>query len=129
MRVLLDTHAIIWAITDDKRLSDRAKEMITTAKEAYWSPLSLWEIAIKISTKKESFGLSADWHSLIPTYLSENQFTRIDITAQHCAELARLPLHHRDPFDRMLITTAQCEDLTLISRDSAFQHYDVKTLW
>ena len=129
MRILLDTHAIIWAITDDKRLSSRAKEMISTAEEAYWSPLSLWEIAIKISTKKESFGLSADWHSLIPTYLSENQFTRIDITAQHCAELAKLPFHHRDPFDRMLITTAQCEDLTIISRDQSFEHYDVKTLW
>ncbi len=129
MRVLLDTHAIIWAISGDQRLSSRAKQAIASAEEAFWSPLSLWKIAIKISTKKDSFELSTDWHSLVPRYLTENQYSRIDITAQHCAALTTLPFHHRDPFDRMLITTAQCEDLTLISRDSAFQHYDVKTLW
>lgn len=129
MRVLLDTHAIIWAIANDNRLSNKAKKAIESGDEVFWSPLSLWEIAIKISTKKESFGLSADWNSLIPTYLSENQFTKIDITAQHCAILTTLPFHHRDPFDRMLISTAQSEDLTLISRDTAFQNYNVKTLW
>ena len=129
MRILLDTHTIIWPITNDERLSSRAQKAISSAEEAYWSPLLLWEIAIKISTRKESFELSADWHSLIPSFLSENQCSRIDITPQHCAVLTTLPFYHRDPFDRMLIATAQSEDLTIVSRDSAFQKYKIKTLW
>ena len=129
MKILLDTHAIIWAISGDARLSSLAREAIQNAEEAYWSPLSLWEMAIKISIKKDSFGLSGDWHTIIPNYLSDNQFTKIDITPQHCAAVSTLPMHHRDPFDRMLITTAQCEDLIVVTRDSAFAHYDVRTIW
>ena len=130
MRVLLDTHTLLWMLHDDPRLSTKAAQAILDAEEAYWSILSLWEIAIKQGLQKRQFyELPKNWTEQISAILEENQLQEISIKAAYCNKLTDLPLHHRDPFDRMLITTAQCEDLTLISRDSAFQHYDVKTLW
>ncbi len=130
MRVLLDTHTLLWMLHDDPRLSAKAGQAILDAEEAYWSILSLWEIAIKQGLQKRQFyQLPDNWTRQIPAILKKNQLQEISIEAEHCNKLTDLPLHHRDPFDRMLITTAQCEDLTIISRDSAFQHYDVKTLW
>ncbi|PQJ27469.1 type II toxin-antitoxin system VapC family toxin [Rubritalea profundi] len=130
MRVLVDTHTLLWMLHDDPRLSAKAGQAILDAEEAYWSILSLWEIAIKQGLqKRQLYQLPDNWTKQIPAILRENQLQEISIKAEYCNKLTDLPLHHRDPFDRMLITTAQCEDLTLISRDSAFQHYDVKTLW
>ena len=130
MRLLLDTHTIIWALSGDPRLSEKAQFAIIEADEVYWSIVSLWELAIKHSLPKRSnLRLAPDWEKGIPKRLEQNQIKQIDIATIHCAQIAKLPHIHGDPFDRMLIAKAQCDDLILLSRDNVFTKYDVKLIW
>ena len=101
MKVLLDTHALLWFLLDDAKLSQEARSAITdSANQILVSPASYWEIAIKISLGK--YTLSEELGGFFETQLAENRLTVLAITPRHAAEVAKLPFHHRDPFDRML---------------------------
>lgn len=116
-------------MADDSRLSINAREIISSATEIYWSVASLWEIAIKLSLDRPDFRLTPDWATLIPEEMQRNAIRRLEIDPAHCEALSRLPWHHRDPFDRLLIAQAQVEELTVITCDSHFGPYPVSSLW
>ena len=113
MRLLLDTHALIWSMDDVSRLGTKAHALISDqANEVFVSPASLWEIVIKASLGKLEGDIAK-----IDAAIDTQGFSRLDITLPHLQALARLPMHHRDPFDRMLIAQAQAEGLTFITDD------------
>ena len=129
MRVLLDTHTLIWLILDDDRLSPRAKEAYQTADEAAWSVVSLWETAIKLSLGRKDFQLKSDWMETIVSEMRQSGAKQIGVTTEHCKILSTLPWHHRDPFDRMLIAQAMHEDLAVITADGVFAAYEIPVVW
>jgi PIN domain nuclease of toxin-antitoxin system len=128
MRLLLDTHAFLWWIADDARLSKRARSAIATRRdECFVSMASCWEIAIKVSLEKLT--LEAPVDRFIPEQLAVNSFSLLSIEFAQVARVARLPFHHRDPFDRLLAGQALIDDLTVVSADPIFRRYGVKRLW
>ena len=128
MRLLLHTHAFLWWIADDARLSRRARSAIATRRdECFVSTASCWEIAIKVSLEK--LKLEAPVDRFIPEQLAVNSFSLLSIEFAHVARVARLPVHHRDPFDRLLAGQALIDDLTVVSADPIFRRYGVKRLW
>ena len=128
MRYLLDTHAFLWYFWDSKDLSECASEIIeNNTVEKYISIASLWEFSIKYSMGKLTFdgGLTHLWEML-----SKNGFIILPITQSQLATLiAELPLHHRDPFDRLIIATAKAEDMTIVTIDENIHKYDVHWIW
>lgn len=128
MRLLLDTHAFLWFIAGDQRLSNHARELIADIdNEAHLSVGSLWEIAIKFSIGKLT--LSEPFEDLISGQLIWNDIQVLPIRLADLSLVARLPFHHRDPFDRLIIAQAISNELTIISRDSEFAGYPVTTVW
>ena len=128
MRLLLDTHAFLWWIADDARLSKRARSAIATRRdECFVSIASCWEIAIKVSLEKLKLKASVD--RFIPEQLAVNSFSLLPIEFAHVARVARLPFHHRDPFDRLLAAQGLIDDLTVVSADPIFRRYGVKRVW
>ena len=120
--LLLDTHVLIWWLLDDEALSDDTKDRIDTELEVYASPASVWEIAIKRSSGKlQAPPDLVDW--ILSSGVSE-----LPIRHVHAAAAGDLPAIHRDPFDRLLIAQARTEGLTLATRDSVIQKYDVSVL-
>lgn len=126
-RVLLDTHAFLWFITDDPRLSARARDAIINAEQALVSMASCWEIAIKASLGKLT--LSAPPERLLAEQLAENSFDLLHIELAHVSRIAALPWHHRDPFDRLIAAQTLAEKLPIVSNDTVFRKYGVKRLW
>jgi PIN domain nuclease of toxin-antitoxin system len=120
--LLLDTHVILWWLTDDPALSDEVKTRLDDEPDVYVSPASLWEVTIKQSIGKLSE--PAD----VAEEIRDSGFRELPITFHHAIAAGRLPLIHRDPFDRMLVAQAQCERLTLVSRDPHIQRYDIALL-
>ena len=128
MRVLLDTHALLWLITGDKRLSKTSiKIFLNTDNRLYFSIISLWEICIKKSLDKIS--LKNNWLDIIQEEMKTNSIQWLPVEVHHCAKVIELPFYHRDPFDRMLIAQAMTEDLSILSRDNRFSAYDIKCIW
>ena len=128
MKVLLDTHAFLWLITDDERLSENARQTyLNTENSLFFSAASLWEIGIKKSLGKIS--LKDGWSQTIKEEMDINTIQWLPIEMTHCAEVAGLPFHHRDPFDRMLIAQAIVEEMKLISRDSPLSNYAIELIW
>lgn len=128
MRVLLDTHVLLWWLIDSDRLSGRARELMTAADtELHWSAASSWELAIKTGLGR--LDLPQPPRSLIPRVLRDQGIHPIDVTHAHALEVADLPLHHRDPFDRLLIAQASLEKLTILSADKIFVEYGVEAVW
>jgi PIN domain nuclease of toxin-antitoxin system len=128
MRLLLDTHSFLWFISGSLRISPSARTLIgDPANQPFLSVASLWEMAIKVSLGKLSLGQPFD--TLIPQQLSLNGIALLGITISHTAEVARLPFHHRDPFDRLLIAQAITEQMPIVSGDTAFDAYAVTRLW
>jgi PIN domain nuclease of toxin-antitoxin system len=126
--LLLDTHAFLWWIQDSKELSPRSRRAISrSSTSCYLSAASVWEMAIKASLGK--LELVGTVEQFVSKHVGLNGFKILDIAFRHVARLQSLPLLHRDPFDRLLITQAQCENLTLVTKDSAFEPYDVEVLW
>ncbi len=122
MRLLLDTHVLIWWIAQQP-LSDAAGEVIADeTTEVFVSAASVWEAEIKAASGK--LELRAD----LVDQARHNDFTELAVTFQHATAAARLPRPHGDPFDRMLIAQAQLEGLTVVTRDPAFREYDVPLL-
>ncbi len=129
MAVLLDTHAILWILTADSRLSNTARECFENSDGLLFSMVSLWEIGIKLRLKRPDFKLDKHWWQLIPQSLVAQGVTRVDVEPTHCRDVALLPLHHRDPFDRMLIVQAQAADASILSADQQLDAYAVTRIW
>ena len=122
MRVLLDTHVVLWWLADDPTLSDDIKTRLDQEPDVYISPVTIWEIAIKQAIGKLT--APAD----LPERVRDSGFTELPITAQHAIVAGRVTPIHNDPFDRMLVAQAQCESLRLVTRDATIQKYDVGLL-
>jgi PIN domain nuclease of toxin-antitoxin system len=128
MKVLLDTHAFLWLITDEDRLSENARQtFLNTENSLFFSAASLWEICIKKSLGKLS--LKDGWFQTIQKEMEINTIQWLPIETTHCAKVTELPFYHRDPFDRMLIAQAIVEEMKLLSRDSRLSDYAVELIW
>jgi PIN domain nuclease of toxin-antitoxin system len=128
MRLLLDTHTFLWFITADPRLSAGAEQAIRQVGDTpLLSIASVWEIAIKVQLQRLPIPRPLD--VFIPEQLRTNRIELLPIELHHTFEIARLPLHHRDPFDRILIAQAIRESIPVVSADRAFDAYPVRRLW
>ena len=125
--VLLDTHTFLWWVADDARLSAKARAAITRADDVFLSVASCWEMAIKVSVQKLTLPHSVD--RFVSEHLGVNQFALLAVHLEHVSQVASLPFHHRDPFDRLLTAQALHEGLPLISANPVFRKYRVKRLW
>jgi len=123
MNILLDTHVLIWVLEDTPLLSARAREAIIDGKNmVFVSSASVWEMSIKKAIGK------LEVPDNLQQELELHRFTQLDISFEHAELAGKLPLIHKDPFDRMLIAQAKIEKLTLVSKDQYFDQYDVKLL-
>lgn len=128
MRILLDTHAFLWWINSDPSLSTVASQIIRNrANEIYFSAASSWEIAIKAQSGKLT--LPANLEQFIASQVAQNHFSVLPIQISHTLATFRLPLHHRDPFDRILVAQCQLEAMPIVTVDSLITQYGVQTLW
>jgi PIN domain nuclease of toxin-antitoxin system len=128
VRLLLDTHAFLWWVSDAPDLSIRARRAIAArGHQCLLSAASCWEMAIKVSIGK--LDLDGTVERFVPHHLSVNNFQELPVDIRHAAAVARLPFHHRDPFDRLLAAQALEEDLTIVSADPIFRRYGAKCLW
>lgn len=128
MKVLLDTHALLWFCEGNPTLSPSARQAIEDpANERYVSHASAWEIAIKSSLGK--LDLQVPYEMLFPGVLSANGLISLLPDFSHYRELLKLPMHHRDPFDRLLLAQAKVEEMTIITCDQDMPKYGVALLW
>lgn len=128
MNLLLDTHTTLWFFWDDPQLSPDAKRLIEDpANRKLVSIASCWEIAIKAGTGKLQLGEPSV--SFLNREITRNNFEILPIGLYHATAVETLPLHHRDPFDRLLVAQAQIEQIPIVSADPVFDHYAVTRLW
>lgn len=128
MRLLLDTHAIIWAVDQPDRLGSRARPALEdAANELLISAATIWEIAIKTGLGKLT--LSVPYRQWMDRAIADLGSTILPITVEYADVQARLPGHHRDPFDRMLIAQAMAEKIPLVANEDRFDQYGVSRLW
>src|SRR5467141_2646692 len=127
MRLLLDTHAFLWFITNDPRLSATALALIADPNnEILVSPASYWETAIKVSIGK--YPLSVPYETFVTQGIDGDGFKVLAIEPRHTAVLTTMPFHHRDPFDRLLVAQAQVEKISLLSNVAVLDQYGVNRL-
>lgn len=122
MRLLLDTHVLLWWIGSPASLSEKTQQIVTQAEVVAVSVVSVWEIEIKRALGK----LSAPADTL--DRIAVNGFQLLPITGEHAVAAGRLPRHHNDPFDRMLVAQASIESLVVVTRDARFRDYGVALL-
>jgi len=128
VRLLLDSHAFLWFILGDQRLSDRARSAIAAADtDVLVSPATLWEMAIKVRLGK--YTLPGPFAPFMETQLASNRFRLLPIEVRHAALLASMPFHHRDPFDRLIVAQALAESIGVVSVDVMLDAYGVTRLW
>ena len=128
MRALLDTHAFLWLVEGDSRLSPVARDVMSSPKnDLVLSAASVWEIVIKAGTGNLRLAIEPDQY--IRKYLGVYSIQALDITHQHALAIRHLPSHHRDPFDRMIVAQATIENLPVITNDGLIRQYDVKVIW
>ena len=128
MRVLVDTQIWIWMRSAPARLSRRARRILTDERnEIVLSAATAWEITLKVAIGK--LRLPCPVEEFVVTRAVATRVTPLPITQLHVIESAGLPLHHRDPFDRVLVARAHLEGMPLMSADQVFEAYDVKMLW
>lgn len=128
MRLLLDSHTLLWAVDDPSRLgSNGATQLQNTANELLLSAATIWENAIKIGLGKLS--LSMPYRQWMSQAISDLGLMVVPITLEYADVQAGLPFYHRDPFDRLLISQAQVGGLTLVSKDAIFDQYGVSRIW
>lgn len=126
---LLDTHTLIWALTDSRELSQKARRLITTEELIFVSIASIWEIGIKQSLKRADFDIGFTVLD-IARECEKLNITILSIRAENIQKVVELPFVHRDPFDRIIISQAISNNLTLLTKDHIIPQYDeVKTLW
>jgi PIN domain nuclease of toxin-antitoxin system len=122
VRLLLDTHVVIWWLAAEPNLSDEIKILINEEPEVYLSPVTVWEVALKQALGKLKGPPD------LPERIRDKRLQHLPVTVEHGIAAGRLPMIHRDPFDRMLVAQAGCEGLTLVTRDTDIQRYDVAVL-
>ena len=128
MKFLLDTHLLLWAAGEPKRLPASARRLIKDLdNQLLFSAASLWEIAIKVSLGKLT--LAQPFDQFIPRQLQLNQMEVLAIELPHVAAVAAMPFHHRDPFDRLMAAQCQIEDFPIVSADPAFDAYSIRRIW
>ena len=128
MKILLDTHAFLWAITEDAQLSLRAREIFTArTSELFLSIASIWEILIKVQLKK--LPLTKPVVPFLREQLANNNIHVLPIVLDHVARLEDLPVHHRDPFDRILVAQSLEEGWPLLSADPLLARYPTELIW
>ncbi len=128
MQALLDTHALLWWLSDDPALTTRARKIIAETKNVVFvSAASAWEIATKVRVGKlpTAADLAADWTG----HLEREGFQMLAISGEHAVRAGLLPGTHKDPFDRMLIAQAQAENIPIVSNEALFDAYGVRRLW
>lgn len=118
MRLLLDTHIFLWAIVESPLLKPAMRRVIESSDQVYVSAASIWEIAIKARLSK----ITADLDEVV-TAIEESGFLELPVRAAHAAEVAKLPLYHNDPFDRILVAQAITEPLKLLTSDGVLARY------
>ncbi|HKM61315.1 MAG TPA: type II toxin-antitoxin system VapC family toxin [Acidisphaera sp.] len=122
MRLLLDTHALLWWLSDDKRLGSNVRQLIADpGNSVLVSTVSFWEILVKVRVGKLRADVQECWDTI-----EQQGFMVLGITRQHLGTLAGLPLHHRDPFDHLLIAQAIAEGAALVSDDPTAREYPVQ---
>jgi len=127
MKILLDTHTFLWFLGGNIELSKQARTLIENPKhEIYISIASFWEIAIKYSLGKLTLDVP---FAELKTEVIKNSFHILPVTFEDTMQLITLPFHHRDPFDRIIISQAKANNLTLVSRDNNLSLYNVSLLW
>ncbi len=125
--MLVDTQVLLWWFRDDAALSSKARRIISnTETEVFVSAVCAWEISIKTRSGKLEAG---DLIDRLETELAEQGFTVLPISLAHALRAGSLVLHHKDPFDRMLVAQAQAENLPILSNDAAFDLYGVRRVW
>ena len=128
MRLLLDTHAFLWAIAEPSRLSDPVRGWLEDGGNETWvSIASIWEIAIKTGLGR--LRLPSALGSFLRRQLASSNFLVLPIGLEHAVAVRDLPHHHRDPFDRLLIAQSRIEGLALVSRDPQMKAYETDVLW
>lgn len=128
MNLLLDTHTFLWFIIGSSNITANARALIEAEANAkFFSIVSLWEIAIKVSIGKLT--LSAPFEELFPKQLNNNGIELLNIKVEHTAKVTTLPYHHRDPFDRLLIAQTMVEQMHIVSADPFFDAYSITRLW
>lgn len=118
MRVLLDTHIFVWAIAGNRRLSSSARRYLNAAEVVFVSAASIWEVAVKARLGK----IDSDPEELAEA-IDASGFIELPVTSRHAAAVSKLPLHHQDPFDRLLLAQALTEPLRLITADESLKAY------
>ena len=122
-RLLLDTHALVWWMSDVSRLSEAARAAIAEPRnDIFVSAITGWEIAVKRAKGR----MTAPDH--LSAMIEERGFTHLPLTFHHAEQAGNLPMHHRDPFDRLLVAQAQAEGLVLVTRDARIPRYGIRTL-
>ena len=128
MNILLDTHAFLWFIIDNPMLSSSARILIENINnDRFISLASIWEIAIKTSLNK--LEIAKPFSEFIPNQLKQNYINLLPINISHLIKVAELPFHHRDPFDRLMISQSLIEKIPIISKDTVFDDYGIKRFW
>jgi PIN domain nuclease of toxin-antitoxin system len=128
MKAILDTHAILWWVTNNPQLSQTVRDIISDSSNTlYFSVVSSWEIIIKAKTGK--LPLPEPPTQFIQSCLTVNRFVSLPIDLSHILQVDNLPNRHKDPFDRILIAQAQVENIPLITIDHLIVQYSVQTIW
>lgn len=128
MKYLLDTHTLLWLTIESENLSGKAKQIYLDGRnDFYMSVASIWEMAIKISLQKLS--LKEGLEKFIDKHVVGNNIQILPVDAEHIYPLENLAFHHRDPFDRLLISQCIHEKMQLLSKDKIFDRYPIKRIW
>ena len=128
MRLSLDTNVFLWLLAQPSRIPADVEDAITDpSNDVALSVAAVWEIIIKTGLGK--LQMPGDVFSWLPAELSRRNIAVLDVKLQHVVALEHIPLHHRDPFDRVLVAQARVEGLTIVTHNRAFAKYDVPVLW
>ena len=128
MKFLLDTHAFLWFVTADNRLSAKARSLIKNShNEVYFSAASAWEMSIKIQLGRLT--IEEELEPFIIQQLLENNFNTLSISIFHSIHTLKLPDIHKDPFDRIIIAQSQIEEMPLITKDKNIKKYKIPVVW
>lgn len=128
MKLLLDTHALLWFSLGDVRMPSPIRDFIASPDHAVWvSSATHWEIAIKISVGK--YALPIPFKNFFEQAVVGNGFNYLPISLNHTERVSFMPFHHRDPFDRLIVAQALAEGMELVSADGVLDQYSVKRHW
>jgi len=121
VRILVDTHLLLWAVASSRRLPKEARTLILdTANEVFYSAASVWEVAIKNTLRRRDFKANP---TVLVRALAQSGFSELPVTGAHAARVAGLPALHRDPFDRLLVAQSLAEPMTLLTNDAVLAGY------